>query len=83
MSQRDEMDKHDSRCPMHNGSNDGCVCGWMPKLRGVEDAIERVRDLHRPSDDNVPGCMGCGVIDDDWNENWPCPTIRALDGEQA
>jgi hypothetical protein len=44
-----------------------------------EDAINRVLDLHR---EDVEGhCPACRK--DVGYESYPCPTIKALDGEQS
>ena len=58
---------------------------WVTKVAKLEADIQRVRDLHKPNDDNECSVCACGV----WNdgeleyERYPCPTLRALDGEQA
>jgi hypothetical protein len=51
------------------------------------DAIQRVRELHK-SRKTISGevCDGCETeCDDPWESihymNYPCPTIKALDGE--
>lgn len=51
----------------------------------LEDAIARVRELHKQIDGI--GVKVCAVCIDDrmyWTEqtNYPCDTIKALDGEQ-
>lgn len=51
----------------------------------AEQAIERVRELHKPV--AGIGITECAVCVDDrmhWTESveYPCPTIKALDGEQ-
>lgn len=47
----------------------------------LEDAIERVRELHKPfhfpETPHITNCEAC-----DPRDTWPCDTIRALDGEQ-
>ena len=44
------------------------------------NAIQRVRDLHKPCDNCdyhvFDHCVSCCRL-------WPCPTIKALDGEQG
>jgi hypothetical protein len=49
----------------------------------LQSAIQRVRELHRK--DLSGDCSAC-VIDAQYGakmyENYPCPTIKALDGEQ-
>jgi len=37
-------------------------------------AIDRVRELHYATLDD-PRCQTC------WSETYPCPTIKALDGD--
>ena len=52
----------------------------------AEAAIARVRELHQPRPDDYPGavryCSDC-LRADEGNPDieWPCATIRALDGE--
>jgi len=58
----------------------------------TDERIARARDLHQPVadrtgwrpdgtyDDINPACSSCGSADD--AVPYPCPTIRALDGEQ-
>ena len=49
-------------------------------LEAHEAAIQRVRDLHKPCDNCdyhvFDHCVSCCRL-------WPCPTIKALDGEQG
>lgn len=46
----------------------------------LEESIQRVRELHKQSDDG--GCIGCGIDSDwEWSKVYPCPTIKALDGK--
>ena len=49
----------------------------------LEEAIERAHELHKevpgPSDDTM--CSHCYVDEYRYYE-YPCPTIKALDGEQ-
>lgn len=58
------------------------------EYKEMREAIARVRELHKPSEEDYfgPVCIecdfgryscGCGG----WVE-WPCDTIKALDGEQ-
>jgi len=58
------------------------------KQHELELAILRVRELHKPVDIDDLGswivCEGCSnqFIDDEAPYvNYPCPTIKALDGE--
>lgn len=61
------------------------------KVVSLEEAVQRVRDLHKPiatqysNEKEYTGCAVCG--DEGWDENfyhheYPCETIQALDGEQ-
>lgn len=62
-----------------------------PKLLGFESAIYRIRELHQPNGTRMYGkesatglyCGACGDLTDEYGIPWPCPTIQALDGEQA
>ena len=51
----------------------------------AEARIKAVRELHVPDRplDKYPDCAECaihGYCEDDAPVEWPCPTIRALDG---
>lgn len=56
-------------------------------LAKAEAAIQRVRELHRPLDMNFDGrhlvCKGCTneIWEDEKYVEYPCPTIKALEGE--
>jgi hypothetical protein len=55
------------------------------EIRYLDEAIQRVRDLHVADYDNA--CQICikGLDYDSYEaiyEEYPCPTIKALDGEQ-
>lgn len=56
------------------------------EIRILDEAIQRVRDLHKPMIlDGAPiGWEACVFCYGDDGSPWvyPCPTIRALDGEQ-
>lgn len=44
-------------------------------------AIKRVRELHKPVENEIGTyCYECIDNPDSWR--YPCPTIKALDGEQ-
>lgn len=56
----------------------------VERLRGI---VDRVREVHAPIDalntryNQVQKvCTGCGTDDGNW-QNWPCPTIRALEDQ--
>jgi hypothetical protein len=56
------------------------------EIRMLDEAIQRVRELHKPV--AGIGVTECAVCIDDrmhWTESveYPCPTIKALDGEQC
>jgi len=45
--------------------------------RAALEAIGRVRELHKRIAVGLPRFLRCNVCD----EEWPCPTLRAIDGE--
>lgn len=56
-------------------------------IKHRDTRIKAVRDLHVPDRplDKYPDCVECtinGYCEDDTPIEWPCPTIRALDGDQ-
>jgi len=49
-------------------------------------ALRAVVELHKPSQENYTGeigCVGCDVNSEygTWQEEYPCPTIRAIEKE--
>jgi hypothetical protein len=59
------------------------------RIEALEGKIRRVREIHEPIDAVMFAgggqharrvCTGCGTDDGNW-QVWPCPTIRALDGD--
>ena len=63
------------------------ICGAdlsKPNHKELLAAIERVRELHK--EDNTGYCELCTAIatpdGSDYLSKYPCPTIKALDGEQ-
>jgi hypothetical protein len=61
----------------------GCKgCAVKRATKSLQDAIQRVRDLHRevsgPADDST--CSEC-LVDEFNYPYWPCQTIKALDGK--
>jgi hypothetical protein len=61
-----------------------CGCKGCARARKpLQDAIQRVRELHKemngPADDLT--CSACAVDELNYPE-YPCPTIKALEGEQ-
>jgi hypothetical protein len=61
-------------------SGEGAVL--LAEIERLRAAIERVRALHRPTLEGAH-CVVCHSSDSsDW-DFYPCPTLRALDGEDA
>ena len=55
------------------------VMGLIDRLEAAEAAVQRVRELHKPTRD--PFGESCAVCVGDSRRNpYPCDTIRALDG---
>ena len=50
-------------------------------IRDALAAIVRVRELHQPVYQGEIGQMVCAGCSGEVPETWPCPTIRALDGD--
>ena len=48
------------------------------EIRYLDEAVQRVRDLHIPNPRYVGEHIPCVVC----KETIPCPTIKALNGEQ-
>ena len=49
-------------------------------------SLRAVMELHQPSPKdykNEIGCVGCDINSEwaTWNEEWPCPTIQAIEKE--
>jgi hypothetical protein len=62
----------------------------MELLEGAKSVVDRVDAIHQPVDAmNYHGgtprraqvCSGCGTDDGNWQQ-YPCPTIRALEGRR-
>lgn len=54
---------------------------WQDIATIYSKAIERVRELHKPVENEIGTyCHECIDNPDSWR--YPCPTIKALDGEQ-
>lgn len=52
----------------------------LERLEQAEQAVQRVREVHRPVSD--PFGVSCAVCIGDSRRNpYPCDTIRALDGD--
>ena len=63
------------------------IAALLAEVERLRARIEKVRELHKPIDALNTSvnqiqqvCIGCGQDDGNW-QRWPCPTIRALDGE--
>jgi len=69
----------------------------LERLKIAESAIQRVRELHKPYEDTnqhyvkdsvlhgvTIWCLECSVEQgmEEYLTPYPCPTIKALDGEQ-
>ena len=50
---------------------------YRDRAREAEARIRAARAIHRDLYESVPGAPYCDSCDRDW----PCPTIRALDGD--
>jgi len=64
---------------------------FQAKANQAEEAIQRVRELHKEIDANDSVCGDpdcCGAYEEGWTmcqdcySDYPCDTIKALDGEQ-
>jgi hypothetical protein len=54
------------------------------EIVGLRAAIERVRALHASVEIGFgPICDECSSASDGWIVPYPCPTLRALDGDDA
>lgn len=77
------MMKHECKpITMADWANEVCsICGTslaLPSYNNLAEAIQRVRELHKPDEDWPDLCAA-----PDCNFGlYPCGTIRALDGEQ-
>lgn len=61
--------------------NPETVLALLSRLEQAEQAVQRVREVHRPvSDPFGVSCAAC--IGDSRRSPYPCDTIRALDGGQ-
>jgi hypothetical protein len=50
------------------------------------NVLRAVVELHKPfgnSWNNVLNCRQCKSTEDEYNENYPCPTIQAIEKELA
>jgi hypothetical protein len=52
----------------------------------ILNSLRAVVELHKPSQENYTGeigCVGCDVNSEygTWQEEYPCPTIRAIEKE--
>lgn len=50
----------------------------MKQIEKYKAQVERVRELHKRQVNSLPNSEVCAACYD----NYPCPTIQALDGEQ-
>lgn len=88
---RDELRKIAEECEREGEGmylHPGTVIALLDRNTRAEARIKAVRELHAPSDhgmrdrDGNPrfSCEECREPQDGYNVEWPCPTIRALDG---
>ena len=84
IGQGDDDGLADATFIAHAPSDLAALVAEVERLRGQIDAAKA---LHKPLDalntnSNHIGqvCLGCGQDNGNWNE-YPCPTMRALDGE--
>lgn len=69
-------------------SDGRCHCRGCDQARvqGAEDIAKRIRELHKkaPCNCNDKNCSGfceeCSA--DDYDVEYPCPTIKALEGDK-
>ena len=57
---------------------------FQAEMNKAQEAIQRVRELHKEFAGNISGELElCDICHDANGEalNYPCPTIKALDGE--
>jgi hypothetical protein len=54
---------------------------WTDELKELKDSIQRVRELHYKTNGGYCHCCCQGSIECE-PFPYPCPTIKALDGEQ-
>ena len=82
---------HDDYCPSRMGSRCECVLIEAVRADGWEKAAQRVRDLHRTGPISYPDkgyiceeCSNTALKEGAFYALtvYPCPTIKALDGEQ-
>ena len=57
--------------------------GAYAKLTMMDEKIKRVRELHKPFGENNEWCDHCEIGQNSGYEwaDYPCPTIKALDGD--
>ena len=56
------------------------VADLLYHVETLTDGLEAVRELHREGRNS---CCAGGTICDHCEKRWPCPTIRALDGDDS
>ena len=58
-------------------------CAWEQTFKRYEAAVQRIIDLHKPFYNGFHLlCSACFEGRHDGHLFYPCPTIKALDGEQ-
>jgi hypothetical protein len=62
-------------------NNSGVVTMPVEELRKLTQAVARVREIHRPLDGDALGILDPEEICKECSNDYPCPTIKALDGD--
>ncbi|MFF1301080.1 hypothetical protein [Streptomyces sp. NPDC058296] len=62
--------------------NTHTVPQFVGKIAEQRDSIQRVRELHEKRDSDT-GHPYCDVCSNHGDTDWPCATIRALDGTES
>lgn len=80
--------KHEPECDELVERTDvwSCFCALVKDIReqGREEMRQRVRELHKPKQLSLlwTGCEICWEHPNTRGTSYPCPTIKALDGEE-
>ena len=59
------------------------LLGARAEVERLTALIEAVREVHSAASAEMPYCVGCDAESDVFNTDWPCPTIRILDGAES
>ena len=85
MTYGDEVNKYEVVAVIYSTKCNNCGCDAEIHQKNT-DAIERVRELHKPRIGYTGDllCIACESFHEDSKPvKYPCPTIKALDGEQG